>query len=290
MRNPVLAAVIAVLCLCLTAAQTSPAQQPATSTSSTPSPTTTPEQTGKKIGTIVSSAIDTAFPVIGRILDLFKGNDKKKSASKDEVTKAADDAQKQFLATVKQKLQPAATVAKELGVMEAFATAAVNANDNIVTINSLLEQETPDYDRVDTEWSIAKNYLGDVITIKKEDIQTVADPVIQLRLIDLQNSRRDLMVRIDKNVALGKAHKPLKKSDLQTQMAAMSALLKGLNSLAAIELASLQADIDSLAKWANGAAGIGEKTNKANAQLVHIADGAIGAAKGAVSTTPIPQE
>jgi hypothetical protein len=291
MTNRIMGTATAVCCLCLLVSQSSRGQQPATTPPSSAASTTTnpSEQTGKKIGTIVSSAIDTAFPVIGKILDLFKGSNKK-SASKDEVTKATNDAQKQFLATVKQKMQPAATVAKELGVLQAFATAAVNAHENIVKINGLLEQNMPDYDQVDTEWGIAKNYLADVITIKKEDIQAVSDPVIKLRLMDLQDSRRDLMIRIDKNVALGKTHKTLKKADLQVQIEAMSALLKGLNSLAAIELAELQADIDSLAKWASGAAGGGEKAISPNSQLLKIADAAIGTAKGAVSSTAVPKE
>jgi hypothetical protein len=179
-------------------------------------------------------------------------------------------------------------VAKELGIMEAFATAAVNANENIVTTNSILGQAAPDYDQVDTEWTIAKNYLADVITIKESDIQVVSDPIIRLRLLDLQNSRRDLMVRIDRNVALGKAHKPFKKVDLQSQIIAMGALLKGLNSLAAIELASLEADIDSLAKWANGAAG-GESVKKPNSQLLKIADAAVSTSTETLASTPLPQ-
>jgi hypothetical protein len=253
---------------------------PTPAASSTP---TNPDvKKGQQIGTIISSAIDTAFPVIGKVMDLFKGG--KKSASKDEVAQASTDAQKQFMSTVKQKIQPAATVAKELAVLQAFATAAVNAHDNVLTINHLLEASTPNYDQVDTEWTIAKNYLADVITIKTADIQIVADPNIQLRLLDLQNSRRDLMVRIDRNVALGKGGKPLNKADLQTQMAAMSDLLKGLNSLAAIELATLQADIDNLAKWANGAAGP-QGTPKPNVGLLRIADHAVSSAKKALAST-----
>src|SRR5215831_5956998 len=31
-----------------------------------------PQTTGKNIGTIISSAFDTAFPIVGKIMDLFK--------------------------------------------------------------------------------------------------------------------------------------------------------------------------------------------------------------------------
>jgi hypothetical protein len=50
-------------------------------------PTTTIEPskaTGQRIGTIVSAAVDTAFPVIGKIMDLFK------TKKPDEKTTQAD--------------------------------------------------------------------------------------------------------------------------------------------------------------------------------------------------------
>jgi hypothetical protein len=210
-----------------------------------------------------------------------------KTATESEVKAAVDDAKKQFMSTVKQQIQPAASVAKELSIIETFATAAVNASENISNINHLLAASTPNFDDIDTEWTIAKNYLADAIAIK--DLEPVSDKVIRLRLSDIQTSRKDLMVRIDKNVSLGKAHKTVNKADLQAQVLAMAGLLKGLNSLAAIELASLQSDIDNLAKWANSAAG-GNSTFSPNSRLTKIADDAIQASKATIAQTPVPQE
>src|SRR5258708_461260 len=87
---------IAICYLCFTTPNAARgAKQTVSPTPATSSTETNPAANkGQQIGTIVKSAVDTAFPVIGKILDLFKGN--KKSASKDEVTKATDDAQKQF--------------------------------------------------------------------------------------------------------------------------------------------------------------------------------------------------
>ena len=259
---------------------------------------------GKTIGTIISAAVDTAFPVVGKILDLFKTKpapsapppDKKnkvtppppeKTATESEVQAAVDQAKRQFITTFKQQIQPAASVAKELNIIETFATGAVSASENISNINHYLAASSPNFDDIDTEWTIAKNYLADAIAIK--DFEPISDNLIKLRLTEIQTSRKDLMVRIDKNIALGKAHKSVVKADLQAQVLAMAGLLKGLNSLAAIELASLQSDIDNLAKWANSAAG-GPSTFKPNSELIKVTDDAIQASKSTIQQTPIPQQ
>jgi hypothetical protein len=243
-------------------------------------PTTGPAATGNKIGSIISAAFDTAFPIFGKIMDLFKNSDRTRKA---DAQKALDEAKAQFEATVKKNIQPAATVAKELAVIEIFATAAVKANDSIVRMEEILQQDSPDFAEIDVNWTIVKKSLERANAVKPEDIQVIAEAVIQLRLIDLQDSRNELMVRIDNNIAKGKAGKLTKKSDLQTQVAGMAALLKGLNSLAAIEFGFLKADIDKLVKWAGGNPAGG--TPKADAELMNIAETNIKLGQSAVEST-----
>jgi hypothetical protein len=276
------------LCLCL-AVNSANAQTTTPSPTPTPAPATGAAATGQKIGGIVSAAIDTAFPIIGKIMDLFR-NPNKKNASKTEVQAATNQTQQEFMKTVKMKIQPVATVAKELSVMQTFSTAAVNVHDKLIPISSLLEQDKPDDGQIETEWTVAKNYLADANAVKREDIQAVADLVIQAHLLDLQNARRDLVVRIDKNISLAKSNKPFKKQELVTQFAAMNDLVKGLNSLAAIEFTVLQSDVESLSKWANGGADISTPKPKIDPRLLSAADHAVDTAKKAVDSTAVPQE
>jgi hypothetical protein len=228
------------------------------STEQTPS-TTAPSsatQTGQRIGTIVSAAVDTAFPIIGKIMGLFKTTKPDEKTTQTDVATAVKKAQADFKAAAKQQLQPAATIATEIGVIQIFATAGVAARSNIATMSNLLSQASPDYDKIGTEWTIAKNNLADVLTLKVETIRAVREPTIQERCIALQNARKDLMVRIDANVDEAKKKTPgYSKQDLQDEITAMAALLKGFDALAAIEFATLQDDIDNLGKWANSAQG-----------------------------------
>jgi hypothetical protein len=273
MRNPTTAALLA-FTLCVLTLTLSDGQTPTT-------PTTTPNKaqtTGTQIGEIVSSAVNTAFPVIGKIMDLFTGN--KKNASKPEVQAAVTKAQTDAVTAAKQKIKDVATVSKELGVIQAFGTAGVSASQNLATINRLLAENTTDYGKVNEEWQVAKNYLADVLVMKPADIQAVRDVTIQARIVTLQKARKDLMTRIDDDIASAQK-KPgsFSKPDFQKEITAMSGLLDGFDTLAAVELSTLQADIDDLAKWANSPAGVIEFTPKKPSQnlLKIIDDAAMGA-------------
>jgi hypothetical protein len=166
--------------------------------------------------------------------------------------------------------------------MVIFATAAVKANDSIIKIDDLLKQDNLDFNQIDVEWNIVKGALEKAFAVKPEDIQIVADPFIQLKLDDLQASRTDLMIRIDNNVALGKVGKLKNKSDLQTQIHDMAALLNGINTLAAIEFRFLKSDIDNLVQWAGTTGAL--STPKPDAELMKIADASIKSRQGIVTS------
>jgi hypothetical protein len=277
MRNSTAALLIFTLCfstLTLSDGQTST------------TPATTPDKaqtTGKQIGEIVSSAVNTAFPVIGKIMDLFTGN--KKNASKPEVQAAVTKAQTDAVTAAKQKIKDVATVSKELGVIQAFGTAGVSASQNLATINRLLAENTTDYVKVNEEWQVAKNYLADVLVMKPADIQAVRDVTIQARIVTLQKARKDLMTRIDDDIdSAQKKPGSFSKPDFQKEIIAMSGLLDGFDTLAAVELSTLQADIDDLAKWANSPAGVIEFTPKKPSQnLLKIIDEAAMGAQSAAN-------
>lgn len=254
--NRLVATVLVIFCistatLIASDRQTTP---PATNTQSTPNTAT---QTGQRIGTIISAAVDQAFPIIGKIMGLFKSNKTDEKTTQADVKKAVETAQADYKSAAKTKIQPVTTIVKEIGVIQAFAAAGVSARANIVTINNLLSQTAPNYNKIGTEWTIAKNNMADVLALKPEDIKTIREATIQERCLGLQNSRKDLMVRIDANVDDAKKNPSTfsSKQELQDQIAAMADLLKGFDALGAIEFATLQDDIDSLAKWANSAQG-----------------------------------
>ena len=42
-------------------------------------------------------------------------------------------------------------------------------SQNLATINRLLAESTTDYEKVNEEWQVAKNYLADVLVMKPAD-------------------------------------------------------------------------------------------------------------------------
>jgi hypothetical protein len=210
--------------------------------------------TGKTIGTIISSAIDTVFPIIGKIKDLlFKPSDNANATTtKAKVDTAAQKTTQDAKASFMTKLQPLIGIANELKVITAFAKAGSGALKNVETISVELNQSAVDADKLKLEWDIACNYLSPVTLEKLDDIREEA---IKVRCRDLQDAHNDLYVRILAGINAVKDKKPNAVQDLKPLIVRIKELLKGFDTIAAIELDTLQNDIDSLGKWANGPAG-----------------------------------
>jgi hypothetical protein len=234
--------------------------------------------TGKRIGTIVSAAIDTAFPIFSKLLGLFKPDSK----PDDKVTKTQVEAQvkksgEEFKAKAKEQLQPMAAITKELAVIQTFATAGVAARANVATIQHLLIQSPPEFARIKTEWTIAKNYLGDAMALKKDDLAVVRELAVRERCVAVLAAHKDLVVRIDASIERGQRDSGKAVVDeVSGQVEQMAGLLKGFDTLAAMEIDIIRDDVDSLAKWANGPAGppgeLAKPLKKPSPALLQIVD------------------
>jgi hypothetical protein len=265
--------------------------------------------TGKNIGTIISTAFDTAFPIVGKVMDLFKSKpadtttqpstaDKKKkttspapaptepTATQSEVQTAVSKAQSELKTTIKEQIQPTATIARELGVIQIFASNGAIAQQNIVAIKRMLADPTPDYSKIKTEWTKFNNQIADILTVSRADIQLVRDVSIQGHILDLQATRKQLMVDITDNIERAvAAKKDFSKTEFEGQISAMGALLNGFDSLAAAEIGILQSDINNLAIWANSPAGSADfETKPADPKLLQVAATAIAESKAALHT------
>lgn len=242
---------------------------------------TSPEERGKQIGAMVSAAVDTALPIIGKILDVFKNKKKDEKASKGELTSAVDTAKNDFTDSAKKAFQPAATISRELRVIKTFSSAGVNANASLTTIDQMLAKPSPPYSKISIEWKVAKNFLNDVATVSKEDILAIPEQTIQERINAVLRARKDVMERIDGDISEAmKSPQGFSSTELRNEVNKMRMLLNGFDSLAAIELDILQDDIDKLGKWANGPAGssLEEQRKQPDSQLMKTLDTSIQAA------------
>jgi|ERR1017187_6654415 hypothetical protein len=260
---------------------------------------TSAQTKGKNIGEIISSAFDTAFPIVGKIMDVFKSKpttsaagtaEKNKTnppasappaaekiATESEVQAAVNKAQSDAKSTFKAQIQPITEVAQELGVVQILATDGSIAKQNIVNIQRMLAQTSPDYSKIGTEWKKFSQQMAEVLTMDEAKIKLVQEAGIRGKILDLQKTRSQLMIDISDNIDRAKGSaKDFSKREFERQISAMGELLNGFDSLAAAELEVLQGDIDNIAKWANTPAGKSNfKTPAANPALLSIAAEAV---------------
>jgi hypothetical protein len=238
------------------------AQQP-------PQTPASPADRGKKIGEIVKAAIETAFPAAQTVIDAFWRPATDRNKSKGQVNSGLEEARRTFKQQALAQMQAAGVVADELEVVQKFARAAVKAEVNIGRMKALMtvsSQGSPDWVQLGREWGFAKNHLAEVLGV---DTSKVRDEVVRGRLTDLQDSKTELMGRIDDTL-----HDARDKDALRDYINSMENLLAGLDSIGAAELQTLSHEITDLVKWANQPAGNNETPLVLDKDLLIIASDA----------------
>lgn len=220
--------------------------------------------TGQKIGTIVKDAIDTALPVVGSVLNLFKKDSEKKSKS--EVEEALKKEREAARKRAQDAIKPVARVAAEVDVVRRIAASVSRANLNVSTMQVRLTAAKPDYVEITNDWNAAKSYLSDVFAVSGDEISNVREVAVRQRLLDLKDLQRDLVGRVDSSLNEKQAAK------LAERTAALAAVLRGFDVLAAAELQLLHEELKSLSEWANTAAPLGATAVKVDPHLLKFVD------------------
>jgi len=249
-------------------------------TSATKAPGT---DTGEKIATIVKAAVDTAFPIFGKIIDLFKTKKPDEKTTQADVEKALKKAQADYDAKAKEAVRPVAQVSDELKVIEIFAAGSVKASLNVNTMRAILATESPNFDKLRVEWAVAESQLADSMKVTADQIKAVREATLRAKIIDLQGSKKDLILRIEANLDPKMPASEQKEAivELREQLKAMGELLKGFDSIGAAELSMLQDEISGVVKWANGAAELQKKYKQPDPELMDIANRGIESAQNA---------
>jgi hypothetical protein len=219
---------------------------------------------------MVKSAITAAFPGVGTILNLIFGSNAQPNARKtqSEAKTALNDPTNQ--ATLKTTAQdqakpyitPATQIADELAVVEKFASASAQANQNLITMQTLLSvspQPINLLSRLKEEWGLAGDILSPLFA---KDIDTqipkIRDPAIQVMLLQIHGANTTVSGRIASRMKATKLE-DIDLPGLKDLVVALTGLLSGAQTMAAAELNILQQDLAALAVWANGKA-MGEES------------------------------
>ena len=217
---------------------------------------------GSTIGTIVKSAIQTAFPAVGTLLTSILSASPKTANQPDsarvkvgDVKAAADTStaktsvQQQITAAIQPKLAPLSQVAAELAVVDQFLLPSTNASRALVSMQSDLAAASPDWNDVGLQWSLAHNQLQKLNSITDSQISVISDLWLRSQLSQIRDAN-DAPSLI---IAAGIENK--NKASTLAAIQKVAPVLDGMTAAAGYELANMQADIKSLANWAQGAAG-----------------------------------
>src|ERR1700733_5619281 len=155
--------------------------------------------TGKKIGTIVKTAIDTALPGvttgISTIADLIWKNksSNNEKIKKPELDEAVKKTRTELITAAQKQIQPVGQVADELALLGKFLTPSVEANVNIIRMQTRLSSSaSPVPDNVwkdqKEDWAVAKGNLAAMGSISNDELKKVRD----LWLRNMLSKIRDL--------------------------------------------------------------------------------------------------
>jgi hypothetical protein len=211
---------------------------------------------GQVIGNIVKTALTTAFPGAATILNSILAatpNNGGSKVSKADLTTGANNANTQIkndsLTKAQTALQPIGQVGSELATINLFLTPAVEANDDLIRIQTEISTNPADWASANVDWSVAKAQLSAISNVSAADINKVQDLFLRNKLTEIQGTNKDLVIRVSAAIA---AKDTAKTQQLLSQL---SQIVGGMPAVAGYELANLQSDLTGLAAWAKGAGG-----------------------------------
>lgn len=256
------------------------AQCPSGVTAVAPAPaaTASPAATaGSTIGTIIKSAISTALPPVGAILNSILATSaatnkpdntrvtvgQVKSAA--NTPNAQQCVQQQITAAIQPKLAPVSEVAGELAVVGQFLLPSVEATKNLTLMQAELAAQPVNWPDVRLNWSLVKVQLVKVKSVPDSQINSISDLWLRDKLTKIKSANDAPATVIDAEIA---ANDPAKTAAAAQSLAQV---LDGMTAAAGYELANMQTDLTNLANWAKGAGGTVRPTNPFKA----VADNAI---------------
>jgi hypothetical protein len=249
-------------------------------TQSTPQTATNPSTatvTGQNIGTIVKVAIDTALPGLQALMNLiWPGGNPNDRKTKAEVSTQIGQTQQTLLKQVQAKLQALSQEAAEIKVIQTFMKSSIRAHENVTTMQVLLAVGAHDaalLKKLSNEWDIAKAKLSPLAQVTDAQLSAVRESSVRAHLADVRDAKDDVMRRLD--MALMQSDFTL----IDRQLAVMSQLLSGIDSIAYAQLSDIEQEVSYLVSFANAGQGLGPLIVQVDGEAMAIAQRSIASAK-----------
>jgi|SRR5215213_8508026 len=189
--------------------------------------------TGERIGNAISAAVNTAFPIIPKILDVIwpnRANDPNKKLKAAEAEKNLEDARKQALDKQKTNFEEIKKISDDLATVRSFMAACIEADRKVISMQALLGEKKvlveKDKNALNYLWTEADSRLQE---LKSADmtakIDTMGDPFVQLALRAVRDTNLGLTKNITDQIKSGDGA-ALRRSldDLEPRLSAVGAL------------------------------------------------------------------
>jgi len=240
------------------------------------SATTATAAPGTALGATIKGVIETVFPAITPIVDLFrpKQNNKEKEDKQqaDIASKIAD-----LKRATKQQLAPVAALSEELAVIDTIAGNAAIAEISLAQINVMLAMPVVSdktWEAIKEEWSNATKALAKVDAIdSKKILDTVKDDAIQARLLDARALEEEASNRIQQRLP-GKDAPHIREQTLKLQDALLAA-----RNLSTIKLARLSRELKVVQDYLSTGQGTEAPALPIPADYLDLTDRALARAK-----------
>lgn len=207
---------------------------------------------GERIGNVVRTAISTAAPGLGSLLDLIwgrLGNPNANKATKAELKTAGDPVSTQIKVSAQQAITPLGRVADELAVIVQYLDPTVTASQNLIVMRTKAADAVPDWVAIANQWELAKIQIAKLKAVPDADVRRIRDLYLRDRLSQIRNANDTVVVAISQDITNRNV------DNLKGDVPVLLSTLANMTAVAGYEFAELQADIKDLSDWARGAAG-----------------------------------
>jgi len=205
---------------------------------------------GTRLGSIIKSAIETALPAAGQIVDLIWSKIPRPDNRIDraQLTSAVASARLDLFSSANAKIAPVTDVVSQLNIVNQYLEPAVEATHTTSMMLGALSTASvlkgSDWATLATQWKVSKNFLASIGT---GNAGAIPDLWLRDKLGKISNISKELIPYIDADISQQRRTPLIQHlQDLQSRLSDVSAAV-------GYQLSDLQGHLDALAKWARGA-------------------------------------
>lgn len=167
----------------------------------------TAESKGNQIGLVIKSAIETAVPAIGTLMNLIwpkksGSSEDKPNATKSEIQTALDIEKSKWKQKMKDEMIPIAAIGEELTIVKRFVKPADEIQIQMKVISTILDEDMDagDWKLIKSGWDIAFGFWEEFGSVTDDELSKISSYYVRSKLTLIRDSGKKLRKSIDEKV------------------------------------------------------------------------------------------